>query len=213
MGSKPFVIDVRSLGRRAGEMKQIHRTVTCHDRIGGDMVAIVPESAVDLDLRLQSVTEGVLVTGTVSGDTEGQCARCLDAVSGTVNIYLTELYAYPNSDTDATSDSEDVHRLEGDEIDLEQAVIDAVGLELPMSPTCRPDCHGLCPDCGAKLDDVGPDHGHDKIDPRWAGLVAKLETAEPAESAPAEVEPVRRVSPGSEAARAAKRVAGRGDQA
>ena len=52
---------------------------------------------------------------------------------------------------------------------------DAVVLALPLSPLCREDCPGLCAECGAKLADAGPGHGHsDKLDPRW-GALAKLE--------------------------------------
>ena len=112
----------------------------------------------------------MLVTGTVSGDTAGQCARCLEPLGGTVNVFLTELFAYPDSVTDQTTDADDIHRISDDQLDLEQAVIDAVGLDLPMVPLCRDDCRGLCPDCGVRLDTADPDHHHEKIDPRWAAL-------------------------------------------
>lgn len=151
-------------------MTQVHRTVSCDHTIGLDLIAIPADSEIDLDLRLEAVAEGVLVTGTVSGDTAGQCARCLETLDGTVNVFLTELYAYPDSVTDQTSDADDIHRITDDQVDLEQAVIDAVGLDLPMVPLCRDDCRGLCPDCGVRLDTADRDHHHEKIDPRWAGL-------------------------------------------
>ncbi|GAA1901582.1 YceD family protein [Williamsia serinedens] len=166
----PFVLDIRSLGRRAGTMTQVHRTVSCDHAIGLDLIGIPAESDIDLDLKLEAVTEGVLVTGTVSGETAGQCARCLEPLGGTVTVFLTELYAYPDSTTDQTSDADDIHRISDDHIDLEQAVIDAVALDLPMAPLCRPDCAGLCSECGVRLDAAGPDHGHEVIDPRWAAL-------------------------------------------
>ncbi|WP_328857711.1 DUF177 domain-containing protein [Williamsia herbipolensis] len=174
----PFVLDIRSLGRRPGTMTQIHRTVTCDHSLGLDLIAIPADSEIDLDLRLESVNEGVLVTGTVSGETEGQCARCLDPVSGTVNVFLTELFAYPDSVTEQTTDADDVHRIVDDRVDLEQAVIDAVGLDLPMTPLCREDCGGLCVECGVRLDTADPEHGHEFIDPKWAALREKF--ADPA---------------------------------
>ncbi|MCW2914010.1 MAG: hypothetical protein JWN52_2078, partial [Actinomycetia bacterium] len=65
---------------------------------------------------------------------------------------------------------EDERRLEGDFIDLEPVLRDAVVLALPLSPLCRDDCPGLCSECGVKLADAGPDHRHDAVDPRWAAL-------------------------------------------
>ncbi len=170
----PFVLDVRSLGRRPGTMSEVHRTVVAPDRIGVDMIGIPAGSEVDLDLRLESVSEGVLVTGTVSGETEGQCSRCLEPIDGTVTVFLTELFAYPDSATEQTTDAEDVHRVVDDHLDLEQPIIDAVALELPMSPLCSEDCEGLCPECGVRLAVAEPGHAHEIIDPRWAALRDKF---------------------------------------
>jgi uncharacterized protein len=184
----PFVLDVRSLGRRAGSMSEVHRTVVAPERIGLDMVAIPAGSEVDLDLRLEAVTEGVLVTGTVSGETEGQCSRCLEPVDGTVTVFLTELFAYPDSETEQTTDADDVHRLVDDRLDLEQSIIDAVALELPMSPLCSEDCEGLCPECGVRLAVAEPGHAHEQIDPRWAALRDKF-------GAPGDASPQGRETP------------------
>jgi uncharacterized protein len=155
-------------------MSEVHRTVRTPDKLGVEMIGIPADSDVDLDLRLEAVSEGVLVTGTVCGETVGQCARCLEPVDGTVTVFLTELFAYPDSTTDQTSDAEDIHRIVDDRIDLEQPIIDAVVLELPMSPLCSPDCPGLCQVCGVRLAIAEPGHGHELIDPRWAGLANKF---------------------------------------
>lgn len=180
-----FVLDIRSLGRRAGTMTEVHRTVMAPERVGVEMIGIQAGADVDLDLRLEAVTEGVLVTGTVSGETSGQCARCLEPIEDTVTVFLTELFAYPNSATEQTTDAEDVHRIDDDRIDLEQPIIDAVAFELPMSPLCREDCQGLCQTCGVRLAVAEPGHGHDIIDPRWQGLAEKFGTLpDPNQSAP-----------------------------
>ncbi len=155
-------------------MTEVHRTVSSPEVIGAEMIGIPANTDVDLDLRLEAVSEGVLVTGTVSGETAGQCSRCLEPIEGTVNVFLTELFAYPNSETEQTTDADEVSRISDDRIDLEQAVIDAVGLELPLSPLCSDDCAGLCAICGVRLATADPGHSHDIIDPRWAGLTAKL---------------------------------------
>ena len=91
-----------------------------------------------------------------------------------MTVFLTELFAYPDSVTEQTTEEDDVHRIVDDRIDLEQAIIDAVALELPMSPLCEPDCPGLCQVCGIRLAVAEPGHGHDVIDPRWAGLAGKF---------------------------------------
>ncbi|KZF06003.1 MAG: DUF177 domain-containing protein [Rhodococcus sp. (in: high G+C Gram-positive bacteria)] len=155
-------------------MKQIQRTVTAPARIGLDAIAIEAGSPVELDLRLESVSEGVLVTGTVRAATAGECTRCLEPVTGSVDVYLTELFAYPNSVTEETTDEDEIRRILDDQIDLEPVVVDSVGLELPLNPLCREDCEGLCSECGVRLAIAGSEHSHDILDPRWAGLAAKF---------------------------------------
>lgn len=171
--ASPMTVDVTRLGRRPGSMVTLRSTVPSPLRIGLDMIAIPQGAPLDMDLRVESVSEGVLVTGTVSGPTVGECARCLTEVNGRVQVGLTELFAYPASTTEATTEEDEVGRVVDDRIDLEQFVIDAVGLELPFVPVCRDDCPGLCPECGVQLAD-DPAHHHDNIDPRWAKLVDML---------------------------------------
>jgi uncharacterized protein len=155
-------------------MQEIHETVPSPLRIGMQLIAIERDAPVELDLRLESVSEGVLVTGTVSAPTVGECGRCLTPVTGDVEIDLTELYAYPDSVTEATTEADEIGHVVDDTVDLEQPIIDAIGLALPFTPLCQPNCPGLCPDCGTALAEAGPDHHHDKIDPRWAKLAAML---------------------------------------
>ncbi|MFI2215910.1 MULTISPECIES: YceD family protein [Rhodococcus] len=169
-----FVLDTVKLGRRPGSMRTVERVVTAPRRIGLDMIAIEEGSEIDLDLRLEAVSEGVLVTGSVSADTVGECSRCLEPFSGSVDLSLTELFAYPDSATEETTDEDEIYRVEDDEIDLEPVIIDAVGLALPLQPLCSDDCQGLCPECGVRLAIAESGHGHDILDPRWAGLAAKF---------------------------------------
>ncbi|MGH3531061.1 MAG: YceD family protein [Mycobacterium sp.] len=172
--SSPLAVNIARLGRRAGAVFSVHDTVTSPLRIGLDLIAIEPGAPVDLDLQVESVSEGVLVTGTVAAPTSGECARCLATFSGHVEVALTELFAYPDSATDATTEEGEVGRVVDDIVDLEQPIIDAVGLELPLSPVCRADCPGLCPECGVPLATAEPGHHHDRIDPRWAKLTRIL---------------------------------------
>ena len=171
----PLVINIARLGRRPGSMMTMSETVPSPTRIGLDLIGIDEGAQLQLDLRLESVSEGVLVTGRVSAPTSGECARCLTSVSGDVEIALTELFAYPDSATDETTAADEVGRVEGDTVNLEQPIIDAVGLALPFAPLCGPDCAGLCPQCGVALATAEPGHHHEQIDPRWAKLATILD--------------------------------------
>ena len=157
-------------------MLTIRETVPSPSRIGVELAAIDAGAPLDLDLRVESVSEGVLVTGTVSAPTTGECARCLTPVTGHVESDLTELFAYPDSATEATTEADEVGHVVDSTIDLEQPIVDAVGLALPFSPLCRPECEGLCPQCGIPMATAEPGHRHEQIDPRWSKLASLLET-------------------------------------
>lgn len=142
----PWVLDTRELGRRAGLSRAVQRTVTVDEPLGVPDVITVPKgAAVKVDLLLESVVEGVLVSGTAAAPLVGECSRCLDPISDEVEVELTELFAYPDSTTDETTDEDEVSRLVEDKIDLRPLVRDAVVLALPLVPLCREDCEGLCP--------------------------------------------------------------------
>ncbi|HVW42224.1 MAG TPA: YceD family protein [Amycolatopsis sp.] len=171
----PWVFDTRELGRRAGQSRSLRRKAPVGTALGVPDVIVVPEgSEIELDLLLESVVEGVLVTGTAAASLTGACSRCLDPLDDEVEVELTELFAYPDSTTDTTTEEDEVSRLIGDKIDLEPVVRDAIVLALPQVPLCSDDCQGLCPECGAKWADLGPGHGHETIDPRWAALVERF---------------------------------------
>jgi uncharacterized protein len=170
----PFVIDTHTLGRRPGSMRKDSYTVPAPADLGVEMVGVPEGTDIELDLRLEAVMEGVLVSGTARSPLSGECARCLDLLSSSIEVEFQELYVY--SDTRSGESAEDdERRLERDLIDLEPVVRDAMVLALPLSPLCRDDCPGLCPDCGVRLADAEPDHHHDAVDPRWAALQGMLD--------------------------------------
>ena len=174
----PLVLDTGSLPRAPGSMRTVERVVAAPKDLGQGLIGVPEGAELGLDLRLESVSEGVLVTGSVTGTAEGECARCLRPISVELAVPLQELFAYPDSTTEATTEQDEVGRLRGDLIDLQPAVRDAVVLALPGSPLCRDDCPGLCPECGAHWDDLPADHRHTgPVDPRWAAL-DKLTTTE-----------------------------------
>ncbi|SCG69698.1 YceD family protein [Micromonospora coxensis] len=166
----PLVLDTRDLPRRPGAMRTVKRVAPAPADLGVELIGVPEGADLDLDLRLESVSEGVLVSGTISGPVRGECGRCLREINDSVVVNVQELYAYEDSTTDETTDEDEVGRMQGDLIDLEPALRDAVVLTLPTNPLCREDCPGLCPECGVHWDDLPADHSHQQIDPRWAGL-------------------------------------------
>src|SRR4051794_36413741 len=150
-------------------MLTVSRQVPAPAGLGTDVIGITEGSTFDLDLRLESVMEGVLVTGTVRGRASGECIRCLTDLEQDVEVELMELFAYPDKRPHVDADEDDVRELEGDLIGLEPVLRDAVVPALPFQPVCREDCPGLCSECGAQLAQ-DPTHHHEVIDPRWAAL-------------------------------------------
>ncbi|GAA1372088.1 YceD family protein [Luteococcus sanguinis] len=162
---KSLVLETHDLVRRAGTMKEFHREVEAPADLGIDMIGVPEGSPVTLDLRLESVVEGILVTGTADITLEGECARCLEKFSCDESYDLTELYFYPEREAE-----EEASRVVDELIDLEIVLRDAVVLDLPFTPLCRDDCLGLCVECGANLND-DPDHSHgEAVDSRWEKL-------------------------------------------
>ncbi len=173
-GSGGFTFDMRALGKRPGEFRDEKRTAAAPDGLGSGLVLVPAGADVALDLRFEAVSEGVLVTGSAVAPLTGECARCLEPLTSTIEVSFQELYRYLPDPGEDEDDGEE-RFLDGDHLDLEPAFRDAVVLALPLSPLCRDDCPGLCAECGALLAEAGPDHGHgDKVDPRW-GLLAKLD--------------------------------------
>ncbi len=170
----PFVFDVRELGRRAGAMREFDRELPAADLLRGEKAASLDglysaEGAdLRLELRVESVVEGMLATGQVSGSLVGECVRCLDPVEVEVAAEFQELFYYDAADLTA-EEAEEALLVVEDLIDVGPLVHDAVMLELPLQPLCEEDCPGLCAQCGARLAD-DPDHGHETVDPRWAAL-------------------------------------------
>jgi uncharacterized protein len=168
----PLVLDTRELGRRPGSQRQVSRTVPAPADLGIEVLQVPEGSQVELDLRLEAVMEGVLVTGTAHASLAGECARCLEPLTAedrtSLTVELQELYVY--EDHALPEEDDEVSALQDDLVDLEPLLRDAVVLALPFQPLCEDDCPGLCVECGARLAE-DPDHTHGAaVDPRWAAL-------------------------------------------
>jgi uncharacterized protein len=172
----PLVLDTRELGRRPGSQRRVARTVSAPAGLGIEVLRVAEGSPVEIDLRLEAVMEGVLVTGSAKAALDGECVRCLEPISDEIEVGFQELFVYDQRshrgghEVPADPEDDETSRLEGDLLDLEPLLRDAVVLALPFQPLCEDDCPGMCAECGARLAD-DPDHAHEAaIDPRWAGL-------------------------------------------
>ncbi len=159
-------------------MVTVTRTVPSPADMGVALARVLPGSPVELELRLESVMEGVLVSGSADVHVDAECARCLDPTSWDEVIEFNELFVYPATDSRGAvveelgdEDEDPLPKLQDDMIDLEATLRDAVVLGFPLAPVCQSDCAGLCSVCGIKLDD-NPGHLHEQLDPRWAALSA-----------------------------------------
>lgn len=179
----PWVISTRELGRRPGTMRSYDRTLQAPSGFGLDVIGIPEDAPVTLALRLESATEGIFVSGTAHAGVVGECARCLEPIEYERTVQLGELFAYPDSVTEATTDEDEISRVIDDMIDTEPMVRDAVLLALPLAPLCQQDCRGLCPECGERWAELSADHSHDTMDPRWAALRDRLTSAPDADAA------------------------------
>jgi uncharacterized protein len=166
----PLVLDTRELGRRPGSQRQKSFSAPAPADLGIEVLRVPEGSPVEFDIRLEAVMEGVLVTGTATAGLDGECVRCLEPIHDDIEVDFQELFVYEEKDDETDDEDSGTSRLEGDLLDLEPLLRDAVVLSLPFQPLCQDDCPGLCIECGARLAD-DPDHQHEEpIDPRWAAL-------------------------------------------
>lgn len=164
--------DVVDLIGRPGAHRHVDRTVVVADQKVGNLALTVPAGeSISVDAELESVVEGIFVSGTVEARVAGECSRCLDPLEREVDARIDELFSYPEKIK--ADEEDDVPALSGDDVDLGPLVHDVISLEAEERPLCKPSCMGLCAQCGARLED-DPDHHHDVIDPRWAALSGLL---------------------------------------
>ncbi len=168
----PYTVDVYDLMHRPGEMRERALDVIVPESFGNAMIGVKQGSELRIDLRMESLHDGILVSADVEGTAAGECGRCLIDIEQPVQVEIQELFAY-------SSDEAFEYEVHEDTIDLEPVVRDAVVLSLPFQPVCQEDCLGLCPQCGVRLLD-NPGHEHEApIDPRWAALGDLADTTTP----------------------------------
>ena len=177
----PFSLPVRDIVRKPGEMREHAFSVTLGEQWGEGIVAFEKGAELSLDVRLESVHEGILVSGAADAEYVGVCGRCLTDIARPVEVEFQELFAYPGEE-------ETDFEVQDDHVDLETLVRDATVLALPFQPVCQPDCPGLDPLTGERLAESTGTEQEAPIDPRWSALQQITDQDGAAESRAAEKE-------------------------
>jgi uncharacterized protein len=181
-----FILNIHELPRRAGEMREYQLDIDAPFRMGIPLIAVPEGDLIELDIRCESVTEGVLITADIFAVAMGECIRCLDPVELEIDRKIQELYRYQATDdkgkrlrksekrreeeSEGDLDEVDILYVEAEQANLEIPILDAIILSLPVNPLCDEECLGLCPDCGEKWERLPENHSHEAVDIRWAGL-------------------------------------------
>jgi uncharacterized protein len=160
-------VDVRELLAHPGASRD-HRFDRSVDGLRLELAGVPEGADVAARLLLESVVEGILVSGSLAGPLALTCARCLSEFEGSFDVGVQELFVAPGGEM---GPDEYAVTPEGS-IDLEPLVRDNVVPALPFSPLCRADCRGLCERCGGDRN-LGQCSCIDQpVDTRWSALDA-----------------------------------------
>jgi uncharacterized protein len=184
MARSIFIFNTHDLPHRAGEMREYQLDLKITEPVGVNLLAVKPGEVIEVDLRVQSVDEGVLATARVMATATGECTRCLKPISWPIDENFTELYYYEISTNksankrgsksskadDIDLEADDLSFMVGDEIDLEPAIRDAVILNLAVNPLCTEDCPGLEEKQGENWSYLPQVESETLADQRWAAL-------------------------------------------
>ncbi|MFY9263565.1 MAG: DUF177 domain-containing protein [Actinomycetaceae bacterium] len=180
-----FIIPVADLPKVAGTERDIVLTLPAPEECGVQLIGVPAGEPMEVELRLQTLSEGIFVNGYVSTHVVGQCSRCLTDISKDIEEQVAELLFWPEQRQllidEGDEEGEELPVIVDDQIDLEPILRDAIVLSLPFSPLCQPDCQGLCAECGERWEDLPDDHVHEKLNPAFAALdalAAQLAAAE-----------------------------------
>ncbi len=144
-------------------MREFTIETTATEKWGEGLVSVAEGEPIVIEVRAESVHEGILISGNVDTEYSGICGRCLIDISEPLEVEFQELFAYPGEEA---TDFE----VQDDHVDLETLVRDAIVLSLPFQPVCQPDCPGLDPSTGERLAAMPGENQHTPSDPRWAAL-------------------------------------------
>jgi len=176
--TRAYIESVREITYRPGEMRERERDVIAPEHFGEALAVVPAGKPIHLDIRLESVHEGILASVTANMEYEAECGRCLTTFEAPFEVEFTELFAYTPTEADE-------YRVHGDHVNLEPPLRDAIVLALPFQPVCRPDCPGLNPETGELRSAEEVADADQVIDPRWAALAEFQADKKRSESEPA----------------------------
>jgi uncharacterized protein len=158
-GARPLQVGVSELLRHPGSRKTFEADAVLDD-LATSSATVVAGSPVHIELVLESLSTALTATGTVSASWEGLCRRCLEPVVGEAEAEVKEIF-------EPRPVEGETYLLDGEMVDLQPLVRDAVLLALPLAPLCRADCKGPAPDVfpAGRAGEETPAR-----DPRWAAL-------------------------------------------
>ena len=202
----PWAVSVAQVASRPGQSKEIDATFPAPSGIGDEIVGVDEGTDVSVVGSFDSIVDGLILNARISAPVHAECTRCLKPIQRDWTVNVTSFFPYEDKsaagkggkagkngkeeevDIIAGEDeSEDTYPLleNGAFADIEAMIRDTLVESLPLQPLCRPDCRGLCSQCGADLNE-DPDHHHDVTDIRFAGLAglkAQLEAEQNGEQA------------------------------
>ena len=193
--SSPLGIPVAQIAGRAGQSKLIDADFPAPSGIGDEIINVSEGASVHVDGSIDSIVDGLIFNATVTAPVTSECTRCLKRLDGDHTIHVTAFFPFAEDDRKSRrNDDDEVEIIAGEEesedtyplllnntyMDIEALLRDNLVESLPVQQLCRPDCQGLCPQCGEDLNEH-PDHHHETINMRWSALEefkAKLEAQE-----------------------------------
>ena len=166
MAARTDIFDLGRLRLSAGEGRRLLLGVALGDfAFGGERYAVEP-AQVDVTLDVSRMTGGgYALRLRFEAGLSGPCMRCLEPAAPAVAVDAREV------DQPGGGDELQSPYVHDQDLDLAAWARDAYALALPAQVVCTPECAGLCPECGANLNEAGPEHRHEAPpDPRWAKL-------------------------------------------
>ncbi|MBT1164930.1 YceD family protein [Bifidobacterium felsineum] len=192
----PWAISVAQIASRAGQSKSVDADFPAPSGIGDNIVGIKEGAPVHVTGQFDSIVDGLIFTGRLVAPFVSECTRCLKPIDEDWPVDVTVFFPYESAADKNTArggkgkggkaakdeeveilagedESEDTYPLleNGAFADIEAMIRDTLVESLPLQPLCKPDCKGLCSQCGVDLNE-NPDHHHESTDIRFAGLAA-----------------------------------------